>query len=227
MNPQRAATLLTAIFALCACANQPAANQPLANMGLHSLQLQPRFEKSNGAVVNSKSLPSKQIFDFRLKPGTFLGGNLAGTFDLQGLTKDAGEFTVDLDTWMQPSAAQARPLAESSIREGIQITPSETRIGQILPLAYSKGDGRIGGRFLGTYSYFRDAEQRWVQLMFFDRTCQVSGTLHLDSSNAIVTVDLKIDGPGFYFLEFVEGLRGKHQLAVAPGLSIVDFVTVF
>lgn len=225
MNPRMTAALLTLSIALCGCAAAPPHDGPIENAGMTSLRFQPRFEKANGTVINAQSLPKEQVFDFRLQTGIFFPHRATLGADLPGFTKAGGEFVIELNDWLQAAADQGQPLWPSVARE-LTITPTQTRLGRVQIGVYTPSQGRISGRFLGDYSYLRGADQQALFLAFFDRACQVRGLLTSRDSPATVAVDLSIEGPGFYLLEFVEGLRGKHRLQLSQA-SAVDLVTIF
>jgi hypothetical protein len=219
--------VLLGMLAAAGCA-APAPSQAPLNAGMHSLRFEPVYENASGTPIKSSSLPKEQIFAFRLKPGSLLGGTLFATVDLQRFSSARDKLVIDLDSWMASATRKALPVAGTRVRDGVNIEPLDTRIAQVLPVVYSEGTGRLGGRFLGSHSFFMDEGEQDVDLMFFDRACHLRGTYQPDGARGTVTVDVEIPGPGFYMLSYVAGLgRDKYWLVVSPHANTLSLVTRF
>ncbi|HEY4368513.1 MAG TPA: hypothetical protein VGN07_14850 [Steroidobacteraceae bacterium] len=226
MTSNYKAVLLLTVLCMTGCTATTRQEPTPENAGVHSLRFQPVFETFGGALIKNSNLPKGRIFAFRLKPGSLLGGSLYGTVDLQRVSSTRDKLALDLDSWMPFAWDKALPVSGTRIRDGISIEPGDTRLAQVLPLVYSEGSGPLGGRFVGSHSYFMDEGEQDADLMYFDRACHLKGAYQQAVGKRTVTVDIEIPGPGFYLLSYVTGLgRDNYWLVLSPFASTINLVT--
>jgi hypothetical protein len=217
---------LAAALALIACEGTPV-QLPVENTGIRQLAFTATFEGANGKpVAATVALPKKQSFDFQLRSGTLLWGDGTGraTVEVPGFLRNGRDrLVLNGDAWASIAAKYAEPWIKDTARI-VRVTPPETRVARIVPYAYTIGDVRIGARFIGEFSFFRDGDGRPVTLVYFDRACRLEGVME-ERSNWILRADLQIPGPGFHALALAEGLNGRHQLVLEDAAAVIELVT--
>jgi hypothetical protein len=221
-----------AALALCGCAGSPqqAAAPAAGNSGLHELRVELQFEKPNGDPVDARSLPSQPVPAFTLKPGSLFGVSLFASVNLERFggrrNNQANNQMIALDDWSAVAAQRSLPSSDGRVSGGVRIIPAEARFAQILPVVYVQPPGESNPQLLGTHSYFMDAGAQVANLIYFDRACRLEGTFRPNSGRRTVTVDIKIDGPGFYLLSYVAGLGNeKYWLVLSPHAEMINLTT--
>ena len=215
-----------AALTLCGCVVVPQSSLPAENTGLHGLRIELQFENTRGDPVDGSSLPARPVPAFHLKPGSLFGISLFASIDLQRFGGRRDDLVVELDDWFAVAAQRALPASDGRVSGGVRIVPAETRFAQVLPLVYAQAPGKPVPALLGTHSYLMDAGAQVANLIYFDRACRLEGTFRPNSGRRTVTVDIKIDGPGFHLLSYVAGLGDeKYWLVLSPHAEMINLMT--
>jgi hypothetical protein len=221
---QRAFVFLAAVM-LCGCVSAPQPG-PAENAGLHRLGVELQFESADGSAVDSASLPGKPVPSFQLKPGSLFGISLFSPVDIGGFAGPQDDLVIDLDDWFAVATERSLQASDGRVSGGVRISPSETRFAQVLPLVYVQAPGKQTPTLLGKHSYFMDAGRQVANLIYFDRACRLEGTFRPHSGRRTVTVDIGIEGPGFYLLSYVAGVGNeKYWLVLSPHAELISLMT--
>jgi hypothetical protein len=207
----------------------PADSPAAASGSIQALQIRPHLLSSSGTHVSIDDLrvvpQMRRVYEFRLRPGTF-GAGLNPHHTLQALMLDGEGAQADVAAWMHKASTRLTPMIRSASRPGLQVTPVDTRMGQIFPRVVRPSMTRINiPPRLGTSDYFIDQQGRMVLLAMFDRPCRIQGTWEVGDNRFVA--DVEVPQAGLYALTVVDDEAGKHRIVVGPAApATLDVVTV-
>lgn len=213
IDARRLAGLLM-VLSLSGCAMT--GRLPDTSRGLTELNAGVEYIDDDNQTLDARFQPGQLALMFPYVTGQIFGNPGSDMLFTELLTPQGG-LHLDLARALPGLARGASTLQASENTEGLSIRPAGTRLARIGTFPF---DARTREP-LGEGGFLDARTREHLILVYFDRPCVVSGTLHADG--AAFRHDITVPAPGFHFLRVHRLDALRYELTRVDAASSVIF----
>jgi hypothetical protein len=205
---------LVLILLLCGCATP--GGRPDAERALSVLQADVEYTDDDNQPIDARFQPGQLVLLFPYVPGQIFGSPGSTLLFTKRLsTQDS--LHLDLTRALPGLRQGASTLQASADTEGLAIRPARTRLARIGTFPF---DARAREP-LGEGGFIDARTREHLILMYFDRPCVLSGTLHIGEKS--YRHDITIPVAGFHLLRVQQQDARHYTLVRADATSAITF----
>lgn len=180
------------VFLLGGCVSTPLQTTPEAG-AIGVLHTRVEYMDRQHRHVPAKYNPRQVTLVFPLIPGQIFGNPDSKPVFIKALEGKL-EFSLALDASVAETDSAALSLRDVRVTRGLQVSPAATRFARLATFAFNSNTGaEVGG------AGFIDAQSRdHLILIYADRACRITGTLHTGDEQH--RHDIVLPGRGFHWV---------------------------